>query len=628
MKMAMEEYLKAYKLGKKEYGKRMGRGELPTLEVLDEKLPTKGTFSEVPLGLMQVPMAQIIGTKTQNRSKAFAGNYMPILKSDTEFARKWERLAKSHLEEGIREPIRAYEYLNRFYVEEGNKRVSVMKYFGAVSIPGMVVRIIPKPTEENKWYYEFLDFYEVSQIPYVEFSREGSFLRLQKEVGKEPGERWTEEERLEFHSIYARFATEFQQRNKEELSITVGDAFLALISLYGYKKVEALSTEQLKGLIEKSWEEFEILQEKEDISLKMVPGKEKPSLFSKIFMPSQHTMKAAFLYEKNKENSAWIYGHELGRSYLSGCFHGEVETLAYENISLQEVETKIEEAIQSGCNLIFTTTPAFTNASVKMAISHPSIRILNCSLFTAHRYIRTYYARMYEAKFLMGALAGAMTKENRIAYFADYPIYGEVANINAFALGAKFVNPRAEIFLEWTSRKGLDREEFLRENKADCISGKDMAAPSKTFPFLGVSQKIGETFINLGMPIYHWGRFYEQLVQAIFDGSWKYDDKERGKKAVSYWWGMSSDVIDVVYSGRLPKGTKQMLEFLKTGMKLEVLHPFELASLSPEDIMQMDWLEEGIQGEIPKVCQLDGSYEGLMSQQGLPESWNEDEKRR
>lgn len=101
------------------------------------------------------------------------------------------------------------------------------------------------------------------------------------------------------------------------------------------------------------------------------------------------------------------------------------------------MDTLIGEAISSGCNLIFTTTPAFVQASVKAAIAHPETRILSCSLNTSHRYIRTYYSRMHEAKFLMGAIAGAMADNNRLAYIADYPIYGSIANINAFALGAK-----------------------------------------------------------------------------------------------------------------------------------------------------------------------------------------------
>ena len=132
----MEEYIKACKAGKRDYQARMMKGQLPTLQVLDEILPPKGSYSEVPLGLVQIPIDQIVGTKSGGRSNAFAGNFMPILRENTEFAYKWATLSQSHINEGIRDPIKAYEYMNKFYVEEGNKRVSVLKYFDAVSVPG------------------------------------------------------------------------------------------------------------------------------------------------------------------------------------------------------------------------------------------------------------------------------------------------------------------------------------------------------------------------------------------------------------------------------------------------------------------------------------------------------------
>ena len=177
----MEDYQKAYKLGKKDYQARMMRGELPTLQVLDDILPPKGSYSEVPLGLVQIPIDQIVGTKSDGRSNAFAGNFMPILRENTEFAYKWATLSQSHIDKGIREPIKAYEYMNKFYVQEGNKRVSVLKYFDAVSVPGYVTRILPPRTDqkENKLYYEFVDFYAVTQINYIWFTKPGSFVRLQ-----------------------------------------------------------------------------------------------------------------------------------------------------------------------------------------------------------------------------------------------------------------------------------------------------------------------------------------------------------------------------------------------------------------------------------------------------------------
>ena len=114
---------------------------------------------------------------------------MPILRENTEFAYKWATLSQSHINEGIRDPIKAYEYMNKFYVEEGNKRVSVMKFFGAISIPGTVTRILPKKTNDKnvKVYYEFVNFYRVSKVNYITFFRRRTVCTAHKRDGKTSG---------------------------------------------------------------------------------------------------------------------------------------------------------------------------------------------------------------------------------------------------------------------------------------------------------------------------------------------------------------------------------------------------------------------------------------------------------
>lgn len=631
--MGSEDYSKAYRLGKKDYQSRMLRGVRPTLQVLDDFMPEKGSYSEMPLGLVQIPADQIVGTKTAGRSNSFAGNFMPILRETTEFASKWASLSTSHVEEGIREPIKAYEYMNKFYVEEGNKRVSVMKYFGVVSIPGNVTRIIPKRTEEkeNKIYYEFLDFYRCAPINYIWFSQEGSFAKLQEAVGKEPEEEWTKDELLKFSSIYSRFSGEYQAQGGSKLRITAGDAFLAFITLYGYEDIDEKTTSELKELMTKSWEEFELLQEEQVVDLKMKPNEEKKPLLSILLPLSTPKLKIAFIYEKTPGTSAWAYAHELGRLHLEQAFSDEVQTVSYENATLENIEVLLAEAIDSGCNLIFTTTPSFVQASVKAAIANPEIRILNCSLNTSHRYIRTYYSRMHEAKFLMGAIAGAMAENNRMTYIADYPICGSIANINAFALGAKMINPRAEVFLEWSTLKDVDIDEKIRSNGSSCISGRDMVIPEDASRFYGLYHQEGGWMRNLAMPLWHWGKFYERLIRTIMDGTWKYDDNPASTKAINYWWGMSSGVIDVICSKNLPIGTKRLVELLRATISSDLFNPFSgiLYSqtgivqgepdriLAPEEIMTMDWLAENVIGSIPKKEELKEEAKPVIEQQGV-----------
>lgn len=631
--MEGEDYNKAFRLGKRDYQARMHRGVKPTLLVLDDIIPKKGAYSEESLGLVQIPIEQIVGTKSVGRSNSFAGNFMPILPEGSEFAYKWMSLSKSHVKEGIHDPIKAYEYMNRFYVAEGNKRVSVMKYFGAVSIPGEVIRIVPKQTEEkeNKIYYEFLEFYKAAPINYIWFSQTGSFAKLQEAVGKEPGEEWSEEDLLKFSSIYTRFKSEYQAQGGGKLNITPGDAFLAFITLYGYDDIDEKTTNERKELITNCWEEFELLQEEQDISLKMQPNQEKRPLLNFLFSSGTSKLKIAFLYEKTPGTSAWTYAHELGRFHLEETFPDEVNTVCYENTTAENVDTFLEDAVANGCNLIFTTTPSMAQASVKAAVANPDVRILNCSLNTSHRYIRTYYSRMHEAKFLMGAIAGAMAENNRLTYIADYPIYGSIANINAFALGAQMVNPRAEVYLEWSTMKEVDIEEKIRETNSSCVSGRDMMIPEEASRFFGIYRMEDGHLRNLAMPLWHWGKFYEQLIRTIMNGTWKYDDDSSDMKAINYWWGMSAGVIDVVCSQYLPTGTKRLVELLRSTIMSEEFNPFSGILLSqtgivqddpdrsllPEEIMTMDWLSENVIGSIPEKEELKEQAEPVIQQQGI-----------
>lgn len=629
----LAEYGKAYKKGKKDYQLRMMKGERPTLPVLDEMLPAKGTYKEVPLGIVKIPLDSLVGTKTNARSNAFASNFMPILSEKSEFAEKWANLYKSQVSEGIREPIKAYEYMNQFYVEEGNKRVSVMKYVGMDSIPGSVTRIIPNKTDEleNKIYYEFLDFYELSKINYIWFSKEGNFSKLQKAVGKAEDEVWTDDDRMEFNSAYIRFKTEYKANNGELFHITVGDAFLAFIKLHGYQKICGLLNKELKDLILKSWEEFTLLDRNKEVDVKMDPNYEKESIFNKLKTIGSGKLKVAFVYAKTPTSSAWTYAHELGRLHLEQKFPDEVETIYYDNVTKDSIEEMLEKCVAEKCDIIFTTTPAFVHESVTAAIAHPNVRIVNCSLRTSHRYIRTYYSRMYEAKFLMGAIAGVMTENNRLAYIADYPIRGSIANINAFALGVKMVNPKAKVYLEWASKKDFNRIERLKELDVDIVSDKDMVVPEDAKRFYGLYRFVDERPIGLAMPVWQWGVFYEQMIRTIMEGTWKNDDNIIEKKAINYWWGMSAGVIDMICSRNLPIGTKRLVELIKTAISRGEFNPFygKLYSqngvvqedanreLTPEEIILMDWLAENVVGSIPAENELVDHSLPVIKQQGI-----------
>lgn len=212
--MNTEIYERVNKLAIKDFRNKTSKGMYPYLQVLDDILSYTNISSEVDLGLVDIPLGQVVGTKAAERTNSFASNFMPLLPNDSEFAVKWCRLYEAHLEEGIREPVKVYEFMNRFYVVEGNKRISVLKYCNAVTIPAYVTRIIPEPDDsvESKVYYEFLDFYKKTHINYLNFSQPGSYAKITRQAGIGTEQIWSVSEKEQFHSSYIRFKKIFEKR--------------------------------------------------------------------------------------------------------------------------------------------------------------------------------------------------------------------------------------------------------------------------------------------------------------------------------------------------------------------------------------------------------------------------------
>ncbi len=620
-------YEKALSIGKKE-------GKTPL--VLDNILKEKNivSFNEIPLGLVQVPMELVVGTKTEGRANAFSKNFYPVMECHTEFSDKWIRLYQSHIEEGIHDPIQAYEYMNRFYVAEGNKRVSVLKYLKAATIQANVIRIIPPRTEEkeNKIYYEFMDFYRLSGNNYIWFTKEGSFTKLQRLTGKIPDFVWTETEKDNFNSVFTRFTKEFQLKKGQNLNITVGDAFLSFLEIYDYADLVNMEQSEMHEKVNKSWDEFKLLLTDDPIELQMTPMLEnKKNFFMRLIPVNVPQQRAAFIYGSTILKSGWTYAHELGRRYLQKMFAGQINTSYYEGATEENADELLNKAVEDGNNLIFTTSPLLLKASLKTAVEHTDVKILNCSLNTAHRHIRTYYARMYEPKFLMGAIAGAISSNGKIGYIADYPVWGTIANINAFALGAKMVNSRAQIYLEWTKVKQKNINEKFLKNGVEYISGKDILTPVEIGCHFGLYRAEEKSPLNVAMPVWNWGKFYEQMIRNIMNGSWKYDDPLDDKKGLNYWWGMSAGIVDVYCSKHLPIGTTRLIALLRKTICNGDFNPFsgilysqngivqkdKNKSMSPEEIINMNWLAENVIGSIPKMDDLKEKAKPMILLQGV-----------
>ena len=619
----LDDYLEAKKLGDRAYRNALLFRQSPYLESLDDVLKNEDIQGENRLGTLEIPVKDIAGTKTKARQQSFAKNFMPILGANTEFASKWAALYDSVQEEGVREPILVYEYMYKFYVQEGNKRVSVSRFNGAVSIPATVIRILPKRTEEkeNKLYYEFVEFYKCSGLYSIRFSEMGAYDRFSQFLGMKSGEIWPSELCTDVRSAYSRFSELYFTMGGKKLGNTGGDAFFLYINFYGLESILENSTEEIKEKLEKLWNEYK--KSAGEVVLVQNPEEmKKTSGFFDFFSggssyTEQSALKIAFLYEKTIENSTWAYSHELGRNDIQEKFHHRVETRCWQGCCTDEkLQEGIREAVLWGAKVIFTTAPFMAQESVKAALEYPELYILNCSVNTSYNSIRTYYGRMYEAKFLMGALAASITDGNDLGYVEQFPLYGTVSNINAFAIGAQFINPWAKVHLSWSGLINANWKEEFRRKDIHTISGPEFSKPFERSREFGLYiSSNGEVGFNVAAAVYNWGKYYEIIIRSILEGNYDANSLAKTHSALNYYYGLKEGVIDVILSGNLSYSSKKLMSILEKEIEEGRLLPFSgeihsqtekiraegAESLNMEEIVDMRWLNDNVIGEIPPL---------------------------
>lgn len=634
---AKSNYEKARRMGLRTVNKYKANGWNANLPSLDAILARTPIMSEVSLGLTEIPIKKIKGTRTNARRSAFAPDFMPILAPDTEFGVKWINLHVAHEEEGIREPIKVYEYLNWYYVEEGNKRVSVLKFHDAALISAYVTRLIPRYDKDDEnivIYYEFLDYYKKTGMNFLYFTEVGSFVKMYKWVEKYGWDKPENEGDLRI--IYYRFRKLFKKMGGSKIEITTGDAFLKYLDVYTMHEGEEYELEKnLKNL----WDEFEIVGEEESFELELAPSKEvKKSLFAGLtsFGSAMKTAKIAFVHAKSKDESVWTYNHEIGRMHIENVFEGAVTTYAINGTPEDDgAYTCIQKVAEKDFDVIFTTSPTFIHETLKASMEYEHIKFLNCSENLSYRHLRTYFGRIFEPNYLVGMIAGAMTKTHKLGYVVTYPIPEVISSINAFALGARFMNPYAEVYVKW-----VDEDE---DHQSECFSidqqligmGADIICHQESTDLKSSLNSTGIYFADeinkesfkssLATPIWNWGIFYEKIIRNIMSGNYSKINGllGSGDRAISYWWGMDAGVVDIMYSSsKVPEPLQKSVEFMKKMIIDGVHHPFngpicdqkgltrvdEGRHLTSEEIMTMDWFVKGVIGTIPSINAKDDNH--------------------
>ena len=635
LQLAREEYLEALGRGKKEIRELTAAGKSTRPAVLDDILGSDASPVIQELGLVEVPSDRIVGTKSAGRITAFTPSFTPTLGIDSEFALKWIHLCAAHLgDEGIREPIMCYEYLGKFYVQEGNKRVSVLRHFDAPRIPGTVKRIVPPMSDEPriKAYYEFMEFYKDSRLYCIQYRRPGDYAKLLALLGKEPGESWDDAERRTFNAYFQYFLDAYSTLNETLDDILPEEALLLWLQVNPYKDLGGMSAAELRKSLTALWPDVVAGTRQSDVQTEAATVTDaKGGILSRIIAPGH--VNVAFVHQLDPKTSAWVLGHEEGRKHIEKVFGDRITTRSYFDANTpEEIDKKLEQAVADGAHIVFTTAPRLSRASLKAALKYPKVHFLNCSVDQRYTSIRTYYGRMFEAKFITGAIAGAMAQDDRIGFIGSAPIMGIPASINAFALGAQMTNPRAQIELRWSCCEGNPQADFFRDG-IRVVSNREIPTQNRMYmDFCNYGTYLLDNrggLIPLASPVWMWGNFYELVVSAVLSGVRKED--KAAAKAVNYWLGMDSGVIGVELSDRLPAGVASLAAILRKGLCAKTIDPFRRKivaqdgtvkndgsrTLTPEELLHMDWLCENVVGEIPAFDQILPMSQGIVRELGI-----------
>lgn len=635
MESVFEIYKAAEKHARQVYMKRVAEGKSGYLPSLDGLLRNSDVMSEVNIGVVEVPLKKVVGTTSHSRATTFTKGFLPLAPYGSEFSSKWCALYEAHIEEGIRDPISAFEYMNYFYVREGNKRVSVLMQADAYAIEANVRRIIPKrdpADKQNTIYYEFLDFNRQTGIFTIWFSEEGRFPLLGSMLESYTPEtlEGLDKYRHFLANVYSPFRTLYFQNGGEKLPITTGDAFVHFAKVFGIPA--RLSQSEHESTIKKMMPEFSTMQAENKVTLitRPLPQKNEAGMIHALSKKrGSKQLKVGFVYAKTPETSGWTYSHEQGRRHVVSILGNAVETFSIEDVPQnEEAYHEIRRLADSKLDVIFTTSPTFNMQTLKAALEFPKVNFFNCSQNDSFRNVRTFYGRIYEVKFLMGLVAGSMTKNDLIGYVATYPISEVISAINAFALGVSLVNPHAKVRVYWAYRwqyqpfSVLPATELTKEG-ADLITQEDLPVANlrkKTYGlFTTKYDDQTDSFIpdkQYAIPVWHWGVFYEKILGSIMTDTWKryFESGDAGSKPVNFWWGINSGLVDIFYSlTHLPRQTQHLVDFMR---KMIVQDEFTIFKgpledqqgeiriaegqfATREDIVTMNYFVKNVIGDIP-----------------------------
>lgn len=325
-------------------------------------------------------------------------------------------------------------------------------------------------------------------------------------------------------------------------------------------------------------------------------------------------LNIGFVYVSPASEAGWSYSHELGRRALQEA--GNVKTSFVESVADgADSERVILNMARKGFDIIFATSFGYMDSTLKVAKQFPNTTFMHASGYKTSDNMSNYFGRIYQARYLTGIVAGAMTKSNVIGYVAAFPIPEVIRGINAFTLGVQAVNPDAEVRVVWTKTwydPATEKEagKSLLDIGADVITqhqdspGAQEAAAQGGVYSIGYHTDMSPFAPNshLTAAVWNWADYYKDVVKKMRNGSWV---------AHSDWPGLESGVVGLSpYGDMVPQDVRDAVEVVKneiiegkrsifTGPLKDQSGAIRVAegiTLTDAEMLSMMWFVEGVIG--------------------------------
>ncbi|MBI5275434.1 MAG: BMP family ABC transporter substrate-binding protein [Burkholderiales bacterium] len=331
-------------------------------------------------------------------------------------------------------------------------------------------------------------------------------------------------------------------------------------------------------------------------------------------------LKAGFVYVAPVTDAGWVRQHDDGRKAVEAALAGKVKTTFVENVPEgADAERVIRDLAQQGHKLIFTPSFGYMEPTLKVAKDFPDVKFESITGYKTAPNVAVANARYYEGRYLAGIAAGRMTKSNVAGYVAGFPIPEVLQGINAFTLGMRSVNPKAQVKVVWLNAwfdppKERDAAMALFNQDVDVI-----AFHTASTAVMAAAQEKGKLAVayhsdmrktapdaQLVAVTHHWGDYYTRRARAVLDGTWK---------SGGVWGGVKEGMVRVEGFGpKVPAAVQQEVLARQKDIAAGKLHPFagpvvtnEGKEITPKgsamtdpQILDMNFLVSGVQGKVPQ----------------------------